>query len=94
MTVAVYGELVGAGQPDVAACLADEDPAKTLISGPTVGGLSERERAASAQEAAKREEPDGYALFGFGSGESSEARLSLMKSSLEPLNAAKPRFMT
>jgi len=126
LTAAEYGELVGAVQPDVAVCLADEVfadsndkkmkksvdrtalwmdecikaradariPAKTLIFGPIVGGLSERERAASAQEAARREELDGYALFGFGSGESPEARLSLMKSSLEPLNAAKPRFIT
>ena len=126
VTAAEYGELVGAVQPDVVVCLADEVfadsndkkmkksvdrtalwmdecikaradariPAKTLIFGPIVGGLSERERAASAQEAAKREELDGYALLGFGSGESSEARLSLMKSSLEPLNAAKPRFIT
>ena len=66
----------------------------TLLFAPIVGGWSERERTNSAQEAGKRSLADGYAILGLGCGESHEARETLLKACLQPLDASKPRYIS
>ena len=69
-------------------------PADTLLLGGIVGGMSQRDRALSAQLAGARQALDGYAVLGLGCGETAEAREEVIKTCLEQVDGGKLRFIS